>query len=143
MKKYINNKCYDTETAKEIGSNGSECGYRDFHWWTETLYCKRTGEYFLYGEGGPMSKYRSPYEQHGWSNGEEIIPLTIKQAREWAQENLSTSQYDEQFGEITEDDSNTILSISIRADVAEKTRRAAAEAGISLSKFIESRLQND
>lgn len=143
MKKYINNKSYDTETAKEVGSNGSECGYRDFHWWTETLYCKRTGEYFLYGEGGPMSKYRHQIEQSGWSSGEQIIPLTVDQAREWAQENLSTSEYDAEFGEIAEDDSTTVLSISIRADVAENVRRAAAEAGMSLSKFIESRLQND
>ena len=45
MKKIINGKTYNTETAKEI-SEWSEGVYRDFTYIGETLYRKRTGEYF-------------------------------------------------------------------------------------------------
>ena len=45
MKKIINGRKYDTETAKEIGywSNGYPCS--DFNHCEETLYLKKTGEY--------------------------------------------------------------------------------------------------
>lgn len=57
MKKIINGRKYDTETAKEIGywSNGYPCS--DFNHCEETLYLKKTGEYFLYGEGGALTEY--------------------------------------------------------------------------------------
>ena len=56
MKKIINGRKYDTETAKEIGywSNGYPCS--DFNHCEETLYLKKTGEYFLYGEGGALTE---------------------------------------------------------------------------------------
>ena len=56
MKKVINGKVYDTDTAREVGCFDSGAGDRLFGW-SETLYVKRTGEYFLFGEGGPGSKY--------------------------------------------------------------------------------------
>ena len=58
MKKIINGKLYDTETAKLIGRSYHGEGPRDFRHYSEELYRKRTGEYFLYGEGGPMSRSR-------------------------------------------------------------------------------------
>lgn len=50
MKKIINGKKYDTESAQEICSRSSG-HYGDFHRVAETLYRKKTGEFFLYGEG--------------------------------------------------------------------------------------------
>lgn len=57
MKKIINGKVYDTETAKILGTWSSPVFVTDFSYYTETLHQKRTGEFFLFGEGGPMSKY--------------------------------------------------------------------------------------
>ncbi len=48
MKKIINGKRYDTETAKLIGSDGYS-NPSDFNYWSEDLYQKKTGEFFLYG----------------------------------------------------------------------------------------------
>ena len=48
---------YDTETAKAVGSRDNGLSYRDFNHVEETLYRKKTGEFFLHGEGGPMTKY--------------------------------------------------------------------------------------
>ena len=72
MKKIINGKSYDTETAKDvgyryIGAFGKLDGYE------ERLFVKKTGEHFLYGIGGPDSKYGKP----------TIKPVTDKQANEW------------------------------------------------------------
>ena len=54
MKKIINGKMYNTETAKYCGGyEFSNCG--DFNYVCEELYQKKTGELFLYGEGGAMN----------------------------------------------------------------------------------------
>ena len=47
MKKVINGLLYNTETAKEIGYH-SENFPGDFKYVCETLYKKKTGEYFLH-----------------------------------------------------------------------------------------------
>lgn len=135
MKKIINNKVYDTSTAREIGSN-SYSNPRDFHYWCETIYCKRTGEYFLHGEGGPMSRYSEQVEQNSWSGGEKIIPLSYENARKWAEENLSASEYETEFGKVTEDDSAETVTISLPAALIAKIRRKAQEDGSSVSKVI-------
>ena len=101
MKKIINNKRYDTETAKLVGyTSYSYPG--DFTWWTEHLYHKRTGEFFLYGVGGPMSKYARRIGPDEWTGGEEIRPLSLKEAREWAEKNIEAEEYEQIFGEVIE-----------------------------------------
>lgn len=65
MKKVINNKTYDTKTAKPVGVY-TYVFAGDFRKVTETLYRKKTGEFFLHGVGGPASRYPR----------ETIIPLT-------------------------------------------------------------------
>lgn len=102
MKKIINGKRYDTKTAELVGA-ASYSNWTDFEHWTEELYKKRTGEYFLYGAGGPMSKYSRSTGTNEWSGGETIIPLTLKEAQEWAQEHLDADEYEAIFGEVEED----------------------------------------
>lgn len=138
MKKIINGKLYNTETARERGVWSNSGDWRDFAHVCETLYQKRSGEFFLYGDGGPMSKYAVPVSGNSWSGGARIIPLTFDEAREWAEQHLDADGYQEVFGEVVEDDSRTALSISLSASAAETARRAAAEAGIPLSAYIES-----
>ena len=75
MKKIINGRMYNTDTAKRLCSadNGSSC--RDFSHWEEELYQKKTGEFFLYGEGGPASKYSRSCGQNEWCGGCDITPM--------------------------------------------------------------------
>lgn len=102
MKKIINGKRYDTRTAEQIGDAGySRPG--DFEYWHEALYRKKTGEFFLYGEGGAKSKYSRRIGQNEWSGGEEIRPLTLTEAQEWAEKYLDADEYEEIFGKIEED----------------------------------------
>lgn len=138
MKKIINGKVYNTDTATLVNEWSNNLSYRDFHWREEKLYRKKTGEYFLYGEGGPASKYAESCGQNQWSSGDSIIPLSFKSAREWAESHLDADEYEAEFGEIAEDDSTVTLSLSVPADVAAKARRAAQEAEVSLSAYIAS-----
>ena len=139
MKKIIGGKLYDTETAKEIGSKYHGEGARDFRHYSETLYRKRTGEYFLYGEGGPMSRYAESIGQNQWSGSEKIIPMDYKAAQKWAEENMDADDYQEEFGTVSEGEERTVMSISLDAATADKIRKEAAEAGISVSALIASK----
>ena len=131
MKKIIGGKKYDTETAEMMGED-SFSNRTDFHHWSEELYRKRTGEFFLYGEGGPLSKYRVQVEMNSWSGGEKITPLTYQEAQKWAEEHLSGETYEEIFG-VVEDLSKTAITLSLPAGVADLLRKESAKAGKSLS----------
>lgn len=135
MKKIINGKLYDTTTAREVASCYHGDGPRDFRHYSESLYKKRTGEYFLAGEGGPMSHYAVTVGQNSWSGGEKIIPLTYKEATEWAEREMDADEYQAEFGPVSEGERVT-LSISLPADVADRIRKAAAADGISVSECI-------
>lgn len=102
MKKIISGKMYNTETAKKVVAwdNGYACG--DFSHYEETLYKKKTGEYFLYGEGGPSSKYARPCGMNEWCGGDEFIPLSENEAREWMEKKADADDYIEEFGEVEE-----------------------------------------
>lgn len=140
MKKIISNKVYDTATAREIGSN-SYSYFNDFNYWCETLYCKRTGEYFIHGEGGPNSRYAERIDQNSWSGGQKIIPVSYENAREWAEKNLEAEEYEAEFGTVTEDETAETLTISLPAATIAKLRRSAQENGTSLSKLIASLIE--
>ena len=102
MKKIINGKRYDTDTAKFIG----HAGYShpsDLDYWSENLYVKKTGEFFIHGEGGARSRYGRQTSQNWWSGGEKIRPLSLKEAQEWAEKYLDGDKYEEIFGKIEED----------------------------------------
>lgn len=98
MKKIITNKLYNTETAELLASD-SFSGPGNFHYWNEELYMKRTGEFFLYGEGGPLSHYSKQADPSGWTSGWDIIPLTNEEARQWAEHHATIKEYIAIFGE--------------------------------------------
>ena len=136
MKKIINQKRYDTDTAKELGYSANNVSRWDFNWWQETLYQKRTGEFFLHGEGGPMSRYAESVGNSGWSSGERLMPLTYAEARVWAEKHLTVDEYEAIFGEVTEDESKVIISLSIPATAVEKLKRMASQTGKTQSDIV-------
>lgn len=138
MKKIINGKIYDTNSANNVGGWDNNRSVTDFDYCSETLYRKRTGEFFLYGEGGAMSKYSVSRGNNSWSGGEMIIPLSYEAAQKWAEKHLSGDDYESIFGKVDEDDSRTRLTVSVSASAVERAKRSAAQAGLSLSAYIES-----
>ncbi len=99
MRKIINGKMYDTNTAKEISYWNNGGSHSDFDFCEETLFRKRTGEFFLYGFGGAMSKYSKSCGLNSWEGSEEIIPLTEDKARKWVETHADAEDYIKVFGE--------------------------------------------
>ena len=46
------------------------------------MYKKKTGEFFIYGEGGANSKYAKKTGNTSWGSS-DIISLTIEEAKKW------------------------------------------------------------
>lgn len=101
MKKIINGKKYDTETAKEVACN-SWGYYGDLNFVAETLYKKRTGEYFMYAEGGANTIYATQCGCNSWGSGWRITPFTENQAKKWGEENMDGDTYEDVFGAVEE-----------------------------------------
>ena len=98
MKVIIDGLRYDTDAprTKLLGS-ASHLGPGDFSHWRAELY--RTGgrRFFLYGTGGPMTRFAQPSGSNSWTGGERIIPLPEIEARQWAEQHLDPEVVEEHF----------------------------------------------
>ena len=137
MKKVINGKVYDTSTAKELACYSNAGGWRDFSHFEERLYRKKTGEYFLHGEGGPSTRYAEATGQNSWSSGERIMPMTYQEAAAWAEEHLDGDEYEEIFGKIVEDETRKSVTFSLSVTAIETLRRMSDKNGQSISETLE------
>lgn len=140
MKKVINGKMYSTDTAKELASYSNIADVRDFHWFEETLYQKKTGEYFIHGVGGPMTRYARTIGTNEWSGGERILPMSYGEAQKWAEEHLDGDEYEQIFGSIEDDGAKITVTISVNAAKWEQAKRSAAYNNLSIGEYIESLL---
>ena len=140
MKKIIKGKCYDTEKAESVGYWCNTGDTRDFYHIREELFWKSSGEFFLFGSGGPCTKYAVSEGSNSCCGSSKIIPLTWDEAREWAEKYLDGDEYEEIFGEVPEDDSRTIIPVSLSTELLKRAEQTAAQAGVSLSVYIESLL---
>ena len=138
MKKIINGKRYDTDAAKLVGEAQSTVGRNDSHFWREELYRKRTGEFFIYGEGGGMTKYAKAVDLNSWTGGEAIRPISEEEAKQWAEEYLTVDEYEKWF-DVEEDveSGSTQTSINISKAAMNKLKVLADNSGLSRSKVID------
>ena len=93
---------YNTETADKIQEWDNGMYGNDFRACKETLYKKKTGEYFIYGSGGALSKYSVSCGNNGSSGSSEIIPITKDRAKLWMEEKGDPDAYTKEFGEVPE-----------------------------------------
>ena len=141
MNKIINGKVYNTDTARKIGTWSNGADRTDFSWVEESLYQKKTGEFFLHGQGGPDTRYAQQLEASHWAGGETISLVSYDSARQWADDHLTADQYQAVFGEVAEDDSRTTLLLSLPVATVKKIKRNAAQAGLTVSAYIESKIK--
>lgn len=135
MKKIINGKKYDTDTAKRIGRR-EENPTNNLDYFSQTLYRKKTGEFFLLGEGGPRTIYGQPSESGGWRSGEKIIPLSYEDAQEWAEEYLTAEEYEATFGVVSEGDGSAeLVPLSVTAQAREVLRQLSSQTGERISSL--------
>lgn len=145
MKKRIDGLIYDTAKAREVIT------YSDFpkssnEHIEETLYRKRTGEFFLYGKGNANSGYATYNNMGGgYEPGERIIPLTFDDAKLWYKRNLNNNEYDfsdEQYENlfIAKDKSKqkkVVASISISVLAKQELERLASIQRKTQSEIVE------
>ena len=136
MRKIIKNKVYDTNTAKLQGEYGNGYSVSDFQHVREDLYLKKTGEFFLHGAGGPMSKYGRSVSD-GVSGSEDIIPLSFEEAREWAEEHLEASGYEAIFGEVSEDGEGEVgMHVAIPKSLYDKISQERLQTGRQMKDIV-------
>lgn len=97
MKKVIDGKIYNTETAELIHEWDNGYYQSDFHYCAESLYKTKKGAYFIAGEGGAMSDYAKSYGNNRGS-GEDIRALTEAEAMLWLEEHDGADALQKYFG---------------------------------------------
>ena len=85
MKRIINGKIYNTDTATRIGSH-VRCNRGDFHFEDTDLYRTPKGAWFVQGEGGPYSRWSRAIGSNGLSGGYGIEALTTGEALAWCED---------------------------------------------------------
>ena len=103
MKRIIDGKRYDTETADHIAQASASCPVNDFNHWEENLYRTKSGRFFLVGEGGPMTGYARSCGQNQWTGGSDLQPLTDDEARSWLERHKHTEALEEFFADLIEE----------------------------------------
>lgn len=136
MKKIIGGKRYDTDSARLVGEWSNGYGRNDFAYVIESLYCKRTGEYFLHGEGGASSRYARSCGQNMWSGGEHIMPLSYEEARDWAEHRLEADEYEAEFDVIPDSEETVVLSVRVSAEAKTVLDRMVAQTGRQKGELV-------
>lgn len=135
MKKIINGKLYNTETAKKLGDWESDQDYRGLYHEEESLYRTKSGNYFLWCYGGAASRYNQQIGQNEWSSGELIQPISEDRAKKWAEEKLDADDYESIFGEIA-DGEYTPVSVLVPPDIMAKLDTEKAASGRNRTDIV-------
>lgn len=153
MQKIINGRRYNTETAKKVAIYDSEYPRTDFRYYFEELYKKRTGEYFLYGDGNAMSPYAERSNAMGGVVGSwSIIPLTPDKAEKWYEkafnadeENAPIEIYEKEFGKncTLDDEPKQKITLSLHKSIIKYLEELVESQGIDKSEIIENLIQTE
>ena len=96
MEKIINGKTYNTDTANKVGvyqySHES-----DFTYVYEALYRTKKGQWFIYYEGGAMSKYAKPVGNNNVGGDRGIRLLDEAEVKEWMEQHADAETYQTYF----------------------------------------------
>lgn len=101
MKRVIDGKLYNTETATHIGADKSNHPRSDFNYEDTSLYVTAKGAFFIAGQGGALSRWCT-FEGNCRSGGEGIQALTTAEALQWAEENELDADVIQQYFEVGE-----------------------------------------
>ena len=85
MKRIIQGKVYNTDTATRIGSH-VRYNRGDFQFEDTDLYKTQKGAWFICGEGGPYSRWSREISSNGLSGGSGIEAMTTGEALAWCED---------------------------------------------------------
>lgn len=95
----------------------------------------------MYGGGGPASSYAVQTGSSSWSGSEKITPITINEAKKWAEENLDADDYEKIF-EI-EEEGNIAFSLLIPENLYNKLKDKSEKTGESMKDIVVGALENN
>ena len=134
MQRRIKTQMYDTNTARLIGEYINHINDETVH---ETLYKKRTGEYFLH-----IKPKKS--DNNVFSIQESIQPISYAKAKEWfkkankTDKDLATDNvYNYEFGIPAKSEEREMTTIKLSRLAKRKLERMSIKQGISQSEIIE------
>ena len=102
MRKIINKKMYDTDTAEFVEVFENTPYRSNAYYFKEKLYRKKTGEFFLYGYGNAASKYCQSDAVGMREPGKKIVPMSEDEAKTWVERYCDVDTYIELFGAVEE-----------------------------------------
>ena len=133
--KVIDGKRYDCRSAQLVAEY-EHLNRRDFGWYREELYRRKTGDFFIAGEGGPASSYRKTISKNEWTGGEKIIPLSDEEAKKWVEAHCDGQMYDLLFPE-NENPGKTTVSLKMSNSVLFSIKELANAEHKSVSETVE------
>ena len=138
MKKIIKNKVYDTDTAQLIGGVVTDqYSSQDPEYYYETLYVKKTGEFFIHGVGGAKSRY-AVRRDGSWVEGEALVPLSFDSARDFVEEHLDRDTFDKFFGTSDISNTNTVsFKTTLSSEAKNLLERERAKSGTPISTLLD------
>ena len=111
MKKTIDSKIYNTDTATLIASEDNGHNRGDFRYCLETLYRTQKGAFFLVGKGGPLSRYSVKVGNMS-SGGTDLFPVDSAKALNWLESNNCQNEIDTYFSEQIEEAQQKIYCLT-------------------------------
>jgi hypothetical protein len=99
MRKVIDGKVYDTETADlvcDISGYGGTLSQSDFRHDNTNLYRTKKGAWFIVGEGGAMSQWSEPCGSNSYIGGSGMRVVSEDEAKAFVAE-FASDEYDEYF----------------------------------------------
>ena len=103
MKKVINGKMYNTETAELIHDWDNGRFSNDFRYRTKTLYRTKKGAWFIRHEGGPMTDMAVSCGSNSTSGSADIEPISKEDAFRFLCTHDGTEKAEEYFPEMIEE----------------------------------------
>jgi len=132
---------YNSKTARCVGIYEPSRNKKEDTWFRNTLYCTKTGKYFLYNEGNSKSKYAVSNELVEATKGESINILRRDLAIEWAKENLDNTTFNSEFGNADIDKHKISVQVEITLDNFEKLSKLRLEDGDSIFHSVNCALE--
>lgn len=102
MKRIINKKVYNTETATLIAETTNGLSHNDFNYIQEDLYITKKGQYFINYYGGAATCYAEKNGQYS-SEGEGIILYSNEEALRFLEAHNFTEEIEKYFADEIEE----------------------------------------
>jgi hypothetical protein len=102
MKKVIDGKLYNTDTATLVADYEPFSNRSDFNWWCEELYVTNKGNWFIFGTGGPASQYSKSGGGSAWGSS-DIRAIEPFHAYEWLESHNKIEAIEKHFPDEVEE----------------------------------------